>query len=459
MFGRNKGEETPDDADFGNPFSGKSHTSAKMGMEAMGMGSPIRRPHPRYVKFKKSLYWLVPVGLGLVIISAIVTTLRVNTVESNVMDRYSEAYNPSFRVKYQDLGSDIIQSWFSYGPAPVNYGGKVQWPGTTSAKNNAANPEAQNSPQNTANKTVPEIKNITFVYGEQVSANLAEEMISTEKDKFKNPKIENLTYRLSYNSQVLNVSISLLIPDVLSADSLPILIANPTMTPTDPGIAEPSGVGSDPRGAGMGQANLSEQAKTVISQWSTAWSEDQRVALKQLAQDQSTKTYRGLGGWSTKGGATPTIVWQYNREIAGDKDKYVVAEIEFQIFQSFTQKLPGQTAGTEKPTVEQNYSSTQTMNVLIAKADTGLPAVVAWGPSGSWQELKPFMNGTEPKSATENNLNQTTSTVNKPGGSGSNSPTTSSTHAPTAAPTQTQSPVIPQNNEGGLPEPELPPAS
>jgi len=376
---------------------------------------PIRTRKKYYGLMWRTLAIGLPILVIAILLLGFLQVMRFTNLNEQNVAQQERTYNPSFRVRFNDLGSSVIFSWYRQGAPVVDYADSIQWPG----KELPDEPNLEEGEEDTSDdENTPEISNVTFISGRQLEAEMSDKV----KDEYENPYEEVLQYYMVYNNQPVYVSIDLVVPDVDDLTSKPVLVSPPSLIPADQ-IGAKSDVSSNPEGAGMEEADLDDPAMSSLEDWGKAWAENDSNALKQIAQDDSDKVYSGLGAWSLVENSM-SVNWAYETTFNDFEGRYVIAEVTYDIEQSVTRENED-----GEPEVE-SFTSNQVMDVLISNADSSLPRIVSWGPAGTWSELEPYSVGEEPESDDPEPADPTEEPTDGPSEGPTDDPTDGETTAP-----------------------------
>lgn len=332
----------------------------------------VRMSRPRSRRGAKAARWMVWGFITLIVLFTLGNVLLARSnraLNSQLSSSLQTQYNPSFKVRYAELGRQIVLSWYASEPPPVSLGKGVSWP------NQLGDPYASGTTITavTPSPSTPalQVSGVAFLSGREMQS-----PGSTTQYQ------EQDTYYAIVNGLPYDVTVDLAIPDINDYSSQPVLLAAPTLVPaTDPGS---STLTDQP--ANVSTITLPQAAQQSLSQWAQAWTTDDRTTLKQLTQDQSTvDTYRGEpGGWQYVSNSL-TVAW------AAQYKGNTVAEVQWQM--AVPAPTPTTGSGTTTTTTPQSGpTQTQTMDVLIGNPNGGTPSIQAWGPVGTYPTLQPYMN-------------------------------------------------------------------
>lgn len=335
---------------------------------------PIRTRKPGYARRTRMLAWGLPLVLVALLAGSLWNTYQSAQTLSTLRQQVDNTYNPGYKVKYDQLGLQIVNNWYLALEPVVPYSSTIQWPGQPLV------PSQVVKPVTTGN--APQVSHVVFVSGYRTPLNADAGQLQKTPGFSANAQQEVLTYYMVYNGASQLVSLSLAVPDT-GATALPVLVSPPTLQPSDQVGTVP--VTNNPVDSHMKTADVSTAVKTSVTNWAKAWTANDGDSLKQLAKDNSSAVYRGLGGVWTYDGTPPQSVWAYQRYINAGATMYYVMEVSFTITQQ--QVVPG--TGSTKQDRVTTYSVTQVMDLLIGDTASGLPSVLSWGPAGSWSTLAP----------------------------------------------------------------------
>lgn len=347
-----------------------------------------------------------PIAATILVYALLVGFLALNVLNFAIAERnrstgddlktmVTEQYNPSFKVRYGDLGAQIITAWYAGTTAtpPIALASGISWPSATAAStataSDAPTPSASPSASTSASAAAANsgnlaVSSVALIGGQQIAT-----------PGRTNAYQEQLLYTALVGSQWYNVALAIGVPasdragdqdaGTDAASVQPVLLSSPTLTPI---AAQASSDTTSAVGvpAGWHSVDQSDSLKTQIAAWAKAWTEDDTAGLKSVTGDSSQDSYyAGItpDAWTVPAGSTPTINWAYQRDAT-----YAVASVTWQMQLPSTTTTDSSGGSAEVPGAIQ----TQRMDVLIAAADSGLPRVVAWGAEGSYPVLTPTTN-------------------------------------------------------------------
>lgn len=373
-------------------------------MEQLGI-HPIRGRSDRSRTIESWLYRGIAVAL---VGTACFVTFSSCDARSSVknMDSSIEKLedDPSFTVRYPELGASIIRAYYAGNTPPVNLMSTVVWN------------EAQAGASANGGKAVT-VSNLGLSKA-PVSMDLSPS--SEQGSIFTKPRMETLTYVGEVEGKYYQFSVNLIVPNKDNPTVYPYLAEAPTMEPLPMFVQSQETMGTPEGVDGFSKSDgLAEDGMDALSRWAIAFAGDDRNELKSLTGDDNPDhVYYGLGGYLLRG--QPIVNWAYTYDASGGagKETFTYARVSFNIEQT------GSTSGGKLP-----FTQTQTMDILLSNQKDSTPRILAWGPAGSWTRLKQEMNAAS-SSDVQNNIAHTevpaagssssTSTTANPGRSGSN---------------------------------------
>lgn len=368
----------------------------------------VQMSEPRSKKGYRAGKWTVRIFILVIVLltlSNFFMSRNNRALNDQLQANISDTYNPAFKVRYADLGRQVIHSWYSNLPAPVQVASDVTWPNSTLT----VDPET-GLPVDASTVEEPPVKveNISFIEGVQLPL--------TSPD-MPNAYQEQLSYTCTLNGVNYTCFVTLAIPDIANYTTPPVLISPPALGPVPPENQELQSITIKPNGNGWNGIDLSQNAVSQIDAWAQAWTIGDGNALKRLTGDtREDALYYGMPpGWTFQTG-TLTVVWaSENKNL-----EKTVAQVQWAM-------VPpgGDAAQVQK----------QEMNILISNADSGLPNVSAWGPNGSYSVLTPFMNAVLSENIVVPSAAPTSDVVGSP------TPTPSATPSGSPSPTASTSPT------------------
>lgn len=342
---------------IGVPHGTSAETQFQMGAVTLRSSSKWRRLVAR-------LFWIVPIIA--MILALIISVNHGRMAKENAeitQSQLTESYNPGFKVRYEDLGRQIITSWYSHEEPPIDVGKEVEWPSDDSEDSSVL------------------ISNVALIDGQRNN------LITNSETKDIEGYDEVLTYRATMEGDPVSVSVTLHSSNG-DGDPYPVLVSTPTIKPLEETVERD--VSAEP--TELDEIELSPEAIEQIDTWARAWTMDDRRSLKQIVADTDPgRMYAGLGqGWSVPEESEVRVDWQRKRK--GDSENYIIASVSFDI----TKSIDTGEVDEEKKPVYRELGNTQTMELLIGDYESGIPTILAWGESGSWNELEPHGNSYVP---------------------------------------------------------------
>jgi hypothetical protein len=337
------------------------------------MGAP-RSKTPR--RMAKLLVWGFVILMPVSLILSFVVADNNRSLNSELSKTLETQYNPSFRVRYDNLGAEVISAWYNKQAAPINLDANVVWVETAAGKLSGETTTNSTVKSNTASL---KLSGVSFLRGSQIAS-------KGNDGRYE----ERLEYYVLLNGVPQIVGVTIAIPKLDDINSLPILVSSPSVigkpnvgTITENAMVKPTDA--------LGTANLTETAKvSLMNTWAKAWTEDDAAALKAATQDPNNEnTYRGLGGGWVYVPNSAKVEWS---ALAPDAGGNAVARVTWEM-QTPTVIVPPVTG--ENPQPAQTIAGAiqkQSMDLLIGKFDQGSPSVLAWGQVGTYMELKPLRN-------------------------------------------------------------------
>lgn len=333
-------------------------------------------------------------------------------------DRVDALQSPAFKTRYDSVGAEVIRDYFAHNTPSINLTSNVSWSGFSTVSNSSgasekgglqndpdkkSNTRGQNQGQSSLQSAPVNVKSIAFVSGEQVpfvmNSKEADELNNSPYgNPFVNPIQENLQYTGTIDGTVYNFYISLIIPDVDDPTKEPYLASNPTIMPHDEArfVNIPSGSVPPENDPMFTKVDIDGTTESTINEWVAAYAAGDSTALKRLSGDNDPKrTYKGLGGFSLIGNAS--VVWAYNvnpeKNKSEDEKSTTLVRITYQL-QSSNDNLKAQQGGSTSGASGKDvpFAPTQSMDILLTGANTGIPNVVAWTADGNWKRLATYMN-------------------------------------------------------------------
>jgi hypothetical protein len=360
------------DTKFDDGLTSREQDKA-IGEALLQMGAP-RSKAPR--RMARILVWgfvlLMPLSLGLGFIIAD----NNRSLNNELTQALTLQNNPGFKVRYDDMGAEVISAWYNRQKPPIDIDSTIQWteplPANLSGENKTA---ASNTPATTGTLKV---SGISFLRGSQIET-------KGNPGRYE----ERLEYYVLLNGVPQIIGVTIAIPNLDDLNSTPVLLSAPSVIgkPTVSAISDDKL--STPVEA-LGNAQLTDAAKSVLNAWAEAWTEDNASALKQTTQDSNVDNiYRGLGGGWTYTPDSLTVQWSALAPEAGGN---AVARVSWEM-QTPGTVIPATTGENAQPERKiPGAKQKQSMDVLIGKFETGTPSVLAWGQAGTYLELKAQAN-------------------------------------------------------------------
>lgn len=314
--------------------------------------------------------------------------IKNRQLTDDLKEQLVASYDPAFKVRYEDLGEQIVRSWYEAGPQAVSVGKDIQWP---------SSPMIEKDRQfDKDGKPIPGAENlgvnsVSFVGGDRYEMNF-------EGMKLKNHN-ETLSYLVDINGRFFRVTITLAVEDDNPQNEPhPTLVSTPTIERYDVEQQLSNDLTVEPAELEDYPGELAAPIQSQIDIWARAYAEDARPQLKQVTQDSVEENiYTGLGGWTMLPQTKPEVKWARYGHV-GTK-RYLVVSVSFDIttVESATIGENSEVTPTGDGEKQEVYTNKQNMALLIDGADSGLPSIVAWGPEGEWATLEPKMNAIQVK--------------------------------------------------------------
>lgn len=337
------------------------------------MGAP-RSKTPR--RMAKLLVWGFVILMPVSLILSFVVADNNRSLNTELSKTLESQYNPSFRVRYDNLGAEVVSAWYNKQAAPINLDSTVTWVDSAVGKLSGETPTNSAVKSNTATL---KLSGVSFLRGSQIAS-------KGNAGRYE----ERLEYYVLINGVPQIVGVTIAIPKLDDINSLPVLVSAPTVIGkpnvgviTENAMQKPTDV--------LGTANLTETAKvSLLNTWAKAWTEDDSAALKAATQDPNNdNTYRGLGGGWVYVPNSAKVEWS---ALAPDAGGNAVARVTWEM-QTPTVVIPPVTGASPQPAQTiVGAVQKQSMDVLIGKFDQGSPSLLAWGQAGTYMELKPLRN-------------------------------------------------------------------
>lgn len=398
--------------------------------EALGrMSRPSSRLGYRVVRL---FAWTVAFGLiastGVNVYNAAVTQRQVTTLEGMV----TEQYNPSVKVRFSQLGGQVISAWYNGGSQPVALADGISWPasvpvtnkdqqGTTQQPQKGDKPQSgaanittdqksdQTQPQTKPLDGTPVVSNIAFVYGSQTKQ---------PTEDHPNAYVESLTYSATVNGVLQYITILFRIDD-LSDLALPALVAEPSLVNPDDVNAK---IEADNGPKDLKNWNVSTEQLSQLDSWAKAYTTDDRATLKRLTGDTNKgDVFIGLvsGNWDYVPNSIK-VVWAKSMNEPNNGYARVSWQIQ-EVVDSGVKDASG------KATTK-TYKQTMTMDLLVTNKETALLSVIEWGAAGSYEKLTKYGNAlteeTAPAQKQRTSVSNNGSNSSGTGSSGSSAPST-----------------------------------
>ena len=321
----------------------------------------LRGRTPFYNFVYRAAFITLVIVIILILVGGVNGITRLNKLTDTNASQLRDGFNPAFKVRYDSLGAQIVEQWYTGGEPVAGVADFISWP----------TPVDRDKPEAVAN--LPVVEDISFLSGERF------DMLFDRNNSLTGHN-ETLRYLIRYNNVLYTTTITLQISDT-DTTTLPSLVSTPSLTPykivNPPAETDNAPVGMDPATDRV-KAGIQSQ----VDLWARAWTADDRAQLKQITQDADTdRSYQGLGGWEVPKDSKTEIRWAYTTKVGGES--YLVAQVKFSI-KSFG---PAPTTPEE---VQKSWTNPQMMDILIKDYETGLPSIVSWGSAGSWSTLEEY---------------------------------------------------------------------
>lgn len=354
------------------------------------MSRPSSRLGYRVVRL---LAWTLAFGMigstAVNVYNAAVTQSQVGELKGMV----TEQYNPSVKVRFSQLGGQVISAWYNGGSQPVALADGISWPssvpvtnkdqqGTTQQPQKGDKPQSgaatdqkpdQTQPQTKPLDGTPVVSNIAFVYGSQTKQ-------PTEGNP--NAYVESLTYSATVNGVLQYITILFRIDD-LSDLALPALVAEPSLVNPDDVNAK---IEADNGPKELKNWSVSTEQLSQLDSWAKAYTTDDRATLKRLTGDTNKgDVFIGLvsGNWDYVPNSIK-VVWAKSMNEPNNGYARVSWQIQ-EVVDSGVKDASG------KATTK-TYKQTMTMDLLITNKETALLSVIDWGAAGSYEKLTKYGN-------------------------------------------------------------------
>lgn len=357
------------------------YDTQKNTMERLGI-YPIRGRSDKSRRIESWLYKGIVlttiVGAGFVTFSACDARSSVNNMDSSIETLEND---PSFDIRYPELGATIIEAYYAGNAAPVNLLESVTW--TPSASDISIS----------GGKAV-EVKNLGLSKA-PVSTDI--DPSSSAESIFTNPRMETLTYIGSIDNDYYQFTVNLIIPDKDDPSIYPYLASAPAMEPLPVFVQANENMGTPEGANGFTKSDdLGNDTNDLLSRFAVAYAGDDRTELKSLTNDDDpNNTYYGLTGYLLRG--QPSIVWAYKYtpyEDNPESEVFTYARITFQM------EKTGESGQSSVPFIQ-----LQTMDLLLSNKEGSTPSILAWGPAGTWMSLKQGMNAVNTTNTDSNVIN------------------------------------------------------
>ena len=279
--------------------------------------------------------------------------------------------NPGFKVRYDEIGAEVISAWYNKQKPPIDIDSKIQWSEPLPSDLSGMKKDtASTSPVTSATLKV---SGISFLKGSQIETRNAPGRYE-----------ERLEYYALLNGVPQIIGVTIAIPNLDDLNSSPVLVTAPSVIGKPSVSAVTDDKNSTPVEA-LGNVPV-DKAEDILNRWAKAWTEDDSAALKQATQDSNVdNTYRGLGGGWTYTPNSLTVQWSANAPDAGGN---AVARVTWEM-QTPSTVIPATTGADAQPErIIPGAKQKQTMDVLIGSYESGNPSVLAWGQAGTYLELK-----------------------------------------------------------------------
>lgn len=345
---------------------------------------PVRGRTKRSMSVQKFIVLATVAALVITITLVFFQSLRANSGVSQAREEIANISSPAFKVRYASLGEEVIRAYYG-GQTPVtNLLPDVEWPGlSASGANSTANVE---------------VSGLQMIRGESVEGAFANDSFEDDNQGiFKNPANEILEYTGVIDGRQYSFTVNLIVPDINDATKLPYLAAPPNIEPMETLIvsrveASRPGIGSN--AANYSEMTLNDSSIARISEWASAYAQDDGEAMKLIAGDGNINArYQGLGGYALVG--TPSIRWSYeyveNPEDA-ESERMIYARIAFTMETSVSANASGASSQVRGGQESNRFRPNQVVDLLLANYDEGTPDIVAWTSGGNWYRLEPRMN-------------------------------------------------------------------
>lgn len=373
-FGKKK--QRPDRDDFGEkdlPF-----VTSEKALEFQGI-KPLRGSSQRSVEIRrKSIIALLVAIFTFFTVSAGVSLVS-NGKTSSLKTQVEQNASPAFKSRYDSLGESIIRTYFSHQTPPVNLMSNVEW--TTGEGSEGG---SSSSPVDVEGLSLVEAYQTDFSSGD---------IDKKDKELFSKPKNEVLRYSGVIDGRQYEFGVYLIIPNIDDPQQLPYLVSPPTILPMDR-LVTADVEGSKPTGEDFEEAQLNEGTINNITRWASAYAQNDSDTLKSLTGDNRVEAvYPGVGGFSLEG--NPEDVWAYQYEDKETGEQRIVARVQFSM-SSTVSSGSSKNDDISGSSSDGKFVPQQVMDILLGNFDEGEADILAWGPGGMWQTLRPRMNAVLP---------------------------------------------------------------
>lgn len=353
-------------------------------MEA-AMGRMARPSSNTGYRVVRVLAWFVMLSFAAGSVFNLYAVRRNAVLLSELAKITQENYNPSVRVRFSQLGEQVVYAWYNGGTQIVPVAKGISWPeaDTTDIVTTGGSPEEGATPlpldkgdgkatDGAAREGTPVVRNVAFVGGAQ-SFQPTKEM--------PNSYVEHLTYSAVVNGSVQYITILFRIDD-LSRVALPSLIAQPSLVNPENYLRS---VEADAGPSELSDWKVDAEQGSQLEAWAKAYSADDRASLKRLTGDTNKESvYVGLvnGGWIYVPGSL-SVIW--SKSLSEGDAGY--ARVRWEIQEEVD-------TGTFDPRTRESvvrvYRQEQVMDLLVSGKETALLSVIDWGEAGSYRELYKF---------------------------------------------------------------------
>ncbi len=357
----------------------------------------MSRPSSR-VGYRVLRFLVATVMVGLIVSTFVggYNAIRTQHQVSQLEGMLTEQYNPSVKVRFSQLGSQVISAWYNGGSQPVALADGISWPSSVPVTSNgqgAQQTQKDDKPQSGAAATTdqkpgqaqpqsqtkaldgtPVVSNIAFVYGSQTKQ---------PTEDHPNAYVESLTYSATVNGTLQYITILLRIDD-LSDLALPALVAEPSLVNPDDVNAK---VKADSGPKDLKNWSVSTEQLSQLESWAKAYTEDDRATLKRLTGDTNKgDVFIGLvsGNWTYVPNSIK-VVWSKSMNEPNNGYARVSWQIQ-DVVDSGTKDASGKSTG------KTTYKQTMTMDLLVTGKETALLSVIDWGAAGSYEKLTRYGN-------------------------------------------------------------------